>query len=97
LETATRETGRRLFLLRQFQILQRHPRREQLRPPFPSSSFISAFGVPSTSPVTEAVAMIGSIKWLMLEKCSIERACSSPWRSDTRASNYPVFKGPANL
>lgn len=26
-----RETGRRLFLLRQFLILQRHPRREQLR------------------------------------------------------------------
>ncbi len=30
-ETAARETGRRLFLLRQFLILQSHPRREQLR------------------------------------------------------------------
>ena len=28
-------------------------------PPFPSCSFIFAFGVPSTSPVTEAVARIG--------------------------------------
>src|SRR3954462_14466002 len=30
--------------------------------PFPSCAFIFAFGVPSTSPVTEAVAMIGAIK-----------------------------------
>jgi hypothetical protein len=51
METAARRPGRRLFLLRQFLILQRHPRREQLRPPFPSCSFIFAFGVPNTSPV----------------------------------------------
>jgi len=31
MESAAREIGRRLFLLRQFLILQRHPRREQLR------------------------------------------------------------------
>ena len=31
MESAAREIGRWLFLLRQFLILQRHPRREQLR------------------------------------------------------------------
>ena len=44
--------------------------------PFPSCSFIFAFGVPSTSPATEAVAMIGAIKWLMLEKCSMAASAS---------------------
>ena len=31
MESAAREIGRRLFFFRQFLILQRHPRREQLR------------------------------------------------------------------
>src|SRR6266851_748392 len=28
---------------------------------------------------------------------ALQRACSTPWYSDTRASHYPVFKGPATL
>src|SRR5207248_9940644 len=38
-ESAAREIGRRLFLLRQFLILQRHPRREQLRAALSESLF----------------------------------------------------------
>ena len=38
--------------------------------------YFAEFGVPNTSPVMDAVAMIGSIKWLMLEKCSIAASAS---------------------